>query len=346
MINPNVAVVLLNYNGAHYLRQFMPSVVSIQYPHYSIWVIDNASTDDSCAFLEENFPQVNIIRLQKNYGFAEGYNHGLKQIEAEFYFLLNNDMMVDKCCIQSAMDLFRENASIHIIQSKIRSYLHPENFDYAGAAGGWLDALGYPFCRGRILEYNEKDSGQYDSAVPVNWASGGCMFIRAATFHELGGFYGYLFMQNEDIDLCWRAWMNGYEVYACPDSVVYHVGAGSLAWHDPKKTFFTFRSNLIMLARNFPLAKLCWLLPLRFVLDWLAAFRFLLIGKPAVGSAIFKSQFAFLKWLLFLPADKGQPKYANRRGVPPKGYYKGSILWQYFIKGKRRFSAIVQPIRR
>ncbi|MEL6945748.1 MAG: riboflavin kinase, partial [Bacteroidota bacterium] len=231
----NVAVVILNYNGRNHLEEFLPSVLQTTYANVDIYIADNGSTDDSIAFLEANFPDVKIIRLSQNYGFAEGYNQALKEVESDYYTLLNSDVEVTPNWIEPIMELMERDSTIAICQPKILSYRKKKYFEHAGAAGGWMDRLSYPFCRGRLFDTVERDSGQYDTTQEIFWASGAAFFIRKKLFHEIGGFEGSFFAHLEEIDLCWRIKRAGYKVMVRPKSVVYHLGGGSLNYGNPRK---------------------------------------------------------------------------------------------------------------
>ena len=227
-MNPLVSIVILNWNGHKYLEQFLPSVLSSTYSNYEVVVIDNASTDGSVSFLETNYSQIRIISLDRNFGFAKGYNEGLKQVQAEYYILLNSDVEVEKDWIEPAITLMQFNKNIAACQPKLLQFHNKRMFEYAGAAGGWLDYLGYPFAMGRVFDVCEQDNGQYDEQQPIFWASGAAMFVRASVYHQLGGLDEYFFAHQEEIDLCWRMQLAGYKIFSCPQSVVYHVGGGTL----------------------------------------------------------------------------------------------------------------------
>lgn len=334
---PHIAIAILNYNGLKYLKEYLPLVLATTYQNKSVWVIDNQSTDGSISFLQQNYPFVKTIVNTGNLGFAEGYNQGLQNIKADYYLLLNSDVEVTTGFIEPVLEMMENNKDIAFAQPKIRWLRQRELFDYAGAAGGTIDGLGYPFCRGRILENVEVDEGQYDNNVPTFWASGACLFARVDVYKKLGGMYGFFYMQNEEIDLCWRAQNLGYKVFACGQSIIYHLGGGSLEWDNPQKTFYTFRNNLILNTRNMPIGRLFWLLPIRFMLDITAALRYILMGKGNIGAAVAKGWWAFLKWLLFYK-DKQWPA---KRGLQNcAGVFHGSIVWNYFIKKKRKYSKL------
>ena len=329
---PKVAVVILNYNGEKHLQQFLPSVIKYSQGHRII-VADNASTDRSLVLLREAFPEVEVLELKENYGFAGGYNRALKFIDAKYYLLLNSDVEVTIGWLDPLLQLMESFPEIAACQPKIRAYQQPAYFEYAGGAGGFLDVLGYPFCRGRIFETLEEDKGQYNEIVPVFWASGACMFIRKKTFEEAGGFDASFFAHMEEIDLCWRIHRLGYKVYACPESTVYHLGGGTLAKNNPRKTFLNFRNSLWMLYKNSSTADLFWKLPLRLTLDLVAALQFILKGQQFNAGAVLKAQFAF--WAN-LPERK-EKKAKRKNNIP---LYKGFILWDYYGKNRNKFSQL------
>ena len=328
----SIAIVILNYNGAHYLRKVLPSVIRHS-PGQRVIVADNASEDDSVSILQKEFPEVEIIQLPQNFGFAGGYNEALKEVESKYFLLLNSDVEVTAGWLDPMLRLLEDFPEIAACQPKILSWHQQETFEYAGASGGYLDILGYPFCRGRIFDTLEKDEGQYNEAVPVFWASGACMLIRAGVFRKAGGFDPHFFAHMEEIDLCWRIHRSGYKVFVCPESVVFHVGGGTLAKDNPRKTFLNFRNSLWMLYKNSSAAELRWKLPTRFALDLLAALQFLIKGKPFIAKAVLESQYAFWR---FRPSLSGRAK-AESENAP---VYKGVILWDYFGRRKRKFSEL------
>jgi GT2 family glycosyltransferase len=339
IVSPKVAIVILNWNGRNYLQQFLPSVLQSSYDNKEVIVADNASTDDSVQFVQQNFPQVKIISLQKNFGFAQGYNEALKSVQSEYYVLLNSDVEVGAGWIEPVIELMEKNKTIGAAQPKILSYTNKELFEYAGAAGGWIDYLGYPFARGRVFDTCEKDEGQYDDAVAVFWASGAAMFVRSDAYKKLNGLDNYFFAHMEEIDFCWRLQLAGYSVYACPQSKVYHVGAGTLKKDSKKKIFLNFRNNLIMLAKNLPLSQSIWKIPLRVLLDVVSAFKFLFSGQPVYFLAILKAHFAFIYWVLF---KRKESVFSGAIKIKPPGWFDQSVVWKYFISGKKTFAEIVK----
>jgi len=337
-LQPSVAIVILNFNGRNYLERFLPSVLASTYAHKKVIVADNASTDDSIHFIKAHFPSVEILLNTQNDGFAGGYNWALKHVEADYYVLLNSDVEVTPNWIEPIIDLMESDAAIAACQPKLLSYHQPQYFEYAGACGGWIDALGYPFSRGRIFDVLEKDEHQYDDIQQIFWATGAAMFIRSKVFHAMHGFDDSFFAHMEEIDLCWRIQLAGYKIYVQPQSQVYHVGAGTLP-RGGRKVFLNFRNNLMMLSRNLPFSEKWWKLPFRYILDGISAWKGLLNGDVAFFKAIVKAHIAVITWWL-----KGEKQYsANRKPIKKlDGVYSGTIVWQHFIKGKRYFKEIIK----
>ena len=332
------AIVILNWNGKKFLEQFLPSVLQTTYKPLQCIVADNASTDDSVAFVKANYPEIRIIQNAQNWGFAKGYNEALKQVDADYYVILNSDVEVSPGWLEPMVELLDNDKTIAACQPRILSYHEKNRFEYAGAAGGWIDRYGYPFCRGRVFDVTEEDLGQYNTSEPICWASGAALFIRSAVFHQLEGFDEYFFAHQEEIDLCWRIQLAGYKIYACPSSIVWHVGGGTLQKDNPKKTFLNFRNNLVMLAKNLPLLKKITVMPVRFFLDLTTALRGLLSGQPGYFAAVLKAHFHFIGWALFRRQKRWKPitKKTHIDGWLPK-----SIVWQFFVKKKKTFSEIV-----
>jgi GT2 family glycosyltransferase len=331
---PHIAIAILNYNGRHFFDEFLPSVLQQQYPDFSVWVIDNASTDDSVAYLQQHYPQVKLISNPWNGGFAAGYNMGLSKIVANYWLLLNSDVKVTPHFLMPLVQSMLGYPNTAFVQPKILQYPEGELFEYAGAAGGYIDRLGYPFCRGRLFDTLEKDDGQYNDETEVFWGSGAALLVKREAFEKTGGFYGYFFMHNEEIDLCWRARNLGWKVVFNGQSTVSHLGGGSLKKDNPRKTYFNFRNNLVMNARNQPLLALICILPLRFLLDTAASVQMLLQGQTNNAIGVMKAWIHFLGWLV-VPAESKWPKHrgwGNKSGV-----FHGSIVWQYFVRKKQRF---------
>ena len=336
-LKPFVSIVILNYNGVKYLQQFLPSVLATQYENYEVVVADNGSTDDSLLFLKNHFPTVKILTSSTNEGFAGGYNWALKNIQADYYVLLNSDVEVTPNWITPMIDLLSNDNNIAACQPKLLSQKDPELFEYAGAAGGWIDSMGYPFSRGRIFDICEKDQGQYDNNETIFWASGAAMMIRSNVFHELKGFDESFFAHQEEIDLCWRIQLKGYKIYCCPAAIVYHVGAGTLP-RGGRKVFLNFRNNLIMLCKNLPFSELVWKLPFRLGLDAISAWKGLFSGDTYFFTAIVKAHFALIGFILSGKVKRtASPKLLKNLN----GVYNGSLVLQYFIKKKQYFNKIV-----
>ena len=336
---PSVAIVILNWNGRSFLEKFLPSVTATVYPNFRIIVADNASTDDSILFLEKNYPSLEIIVLEQNFGFARGYNEALKKITADYYVLLNSDVEVTPGWLPPLIELLEKDERTAACQPKILNYNQKELFEYAGAAGGWIDAYGYAFARGRLFDVCEKDTGQYDSIQPIFWATGAALVIKSKTFHQLNGFDGYFFAHMEEIDLCWRLQLAGYKLFCCPQSIVYHVGGGTLPKGASKKTFLNYRNNIIMLAKNLPWKEKWWKVPFRLALDQVSALKVLLQGDFGYFRAVIKAHLAFFYWVLFIKKKGVDGRKPLKR---LDGVYNGSIVQQYFLNKKRFFSQVVQ----
>lgn len=335
---PSVAVVILNWNGKSFLEKFLPPVLDSTYNNLNIIIADNASDDDSIDFLKKNYPSIKVLLSNTNEGFAKGYNAALKQVSADYYVLLNNDVEVTSAWIEPVISLMESNEKIAACQPKILSYNRKTTFEYAGACGGFIDKLGYPFTRGRIFETCETDSGQYDNAMQTFWATGAALFVRAKVFHELNGFDEFFFAHQEEIDLCWRMQRKGYIIYVVPSSVVYHVGGGTLAMGNRKKVYLNFRNNLIMMTKNLPVAEIIWKIPLRIFLDITAAFRFLIDGNFGTFISIASAHLHYILWIF---SRKKEEKFSKIKMKNIISVYDGSIVWQYFIRKKKTFSEII-----
>ena len=328
-MNKKIAVVILNWNGAKLLEQFLPSVIAYS-EEATIYVADNASTDNSILLIEDQFPSVKIIRNNANYGFANGYNIALQNIEEPYYALVNSDIEVTKNWLTPIITLFEKEENTGIIQPKILDYKNKELFEYAGAAGGFIDKYGYPFCRGRIFETLEKDNQQYDDEKEIFWASGACFFIRKEIYRKLNGFDADFFAHQEEIDLCWRAFNLGYISKYIGKSVVYHVGGATLNQGNPKKTFLNFRNSLLMLVKNLPKRKLFPIIFIRLVLDGIAGIQFIFKGKFSHCFAILKAHFYFYHLIII--------NLKKRDKTQREDYYQTkSIVYDYFIKKKKYF---------
>ena len=337
---PSVAIVILNWNGKQFLQQFLPSVLATTYGNCRVIIADNSSTDNSVIFLKENFPGVEVISLSQNFGFAKGYNEALKQVNCEYYVLLNSDVEVKQDWLEPIISMMEGTKLISACQPKILSYHSKSQFEYAGAAGGWIDSFGYPFSRGRIFDVCEEDQAQYDSIQKIFWASGAAMVVRSKLFHQMGGFDEYFFAHQEEIDLCWRMQLAGYKIYSCPQSIVYHVGGGTLPKGNSRKTFLNFRNNQIMLAKNLPLSEKWWKIPFRLMLDQLTAWKGLLSGDVGYFAAIIKAHLAFVYWIFF--GKKKKFIYSKKKLNKLDGAYNGNIAWQHFYKKKNFFSEIIK----
>ncbi|MFI5171393.1 MAG: glycosyltransferase family 2 protein [Chitinophagales bacterium] len=341
---PVVALVILSWNGKKFLEQFLLSIVKLTYQPLDIYIADNASTDDSIAFIKQNFPSIHIISLKNNEGFAKGYNIALKEVVADYYFLVNQDVEVTENCIEPLLELMESDMNIAACQPKILSFNNRDQFEYAGAAGGYLDKFGYVFCRGRIFGSLENNESQYQQTEEIFWASGAAFFIRAELFKRFKGFDGDFVAHMEEIDLCWRLKRAGYKIMYVPDSVVYHVGGGSLASGNPHKTYLNYRNNLFMMFKNYESSELIWKLPVRIGFENAAFFKSLFERKWGEAFAIFRADWHFaisLPFQLKKRFDNWRIYHRNRIDVSrvrKKGYYGKSIVWQYFINKKRKFT--------
>ena len=327
-----IAVVILNWNGTKLLEQFLPSVIQHS-AEAEIYLADNASTDNSIAFVKANFPTIKIIQNDDNYGFAKGYNSAMQNVEEDYYCLLNSDVEVTENWLKHILTCFENEPQTAIIQPKLLDYKQKTHFEYAGAAGGFIDKFGYPFCRGRIFDTVEKDNGQYNDAIPIFWASGACFFIRKEVFRKLNGFDADFFAHQEEIDLCWRANNLGYTIKYISKSVVYHVGGATLKDSNPKKTFLNFRNSLLMLTKNLPFEQLFPILFIRLCLDGIAGIQFIFKGKLNHFFAIIKAHFSFYALI--------NKTLKKRKGKTSKRYYHtNSIVYRYFIKNGKVFDEI------
>jgi len=318
-----IAVVILNWNGIVLLEKFLPSVVQNS-PEATIYVADNASTDASISFITTHFPSIKIIENKSNLGFANGYNEALKSVDAELYALVNSDVEVTENWLDPIIQTFANEPKTAIVQPKILDYKRKEYFEYAGAAGGFIDQYGYPYCRGRIFDTLEKDNGQYDDDTEIFWASGACFFIRSAVYKELNGFDGEFFAHQEEIDLCWRAINEGHVIKYNSQSVVFHLGGATLQQGNPTKTFLNFRNSLLMLIKNLPKEKIFRILIIRMILDGVAAFQFLAQGKPKHFLAVLKAHWSFYGFF--------NTNYKKRNKFQTLQYYNlKSIVFCYYI---------------
>ncbi len=330
------AIVILNYNGEKLLSQFLPSVLEHS-TGAEIIVADNASTDQSISLLKESFPQVRLIQLDKNYGFCGGYNRAFQQVQADYFVLLNSDVEVTANWLTPMTQLLDANPLIASVQPKILSFHQRGNFEHAGAGGGFIDSLGFPFCRGRIFDHIEEDIGQYNDEVPVFWTSGACMMIRSKAYFTFGGFDEDFFAHMEEIDLCWKLHRTNQSVYYCGKSTVYHVGAGTLGYGNPRKVFLNFRNGLSLVFKHFTPGEMLYKLPLRLSLDWLAAVFFILKGQPANCLAVLRAHIAFVKSI----SNSRQKRSAVQHQYPVyqrNTIKRGLIVFDYYIRGKKKLT--------
>jgi GT2 family glycosyltransferase len=337
----NTAVVILNWNGKKFLEQFLPALVEhTAAPDVSLIVADNGSSDGSEDFVRQNYPHIRWMGLDKNYGFTGGYNRALQQVEATYYVLLNSDVEVTKNWLSPLTALLDNNPEIAVCTPKIKSFAHRHRFEYAGAAGGFIDKYGFPFCRGRILNHTEEDHGQYDTVRPVFWASGACLVVRSELYHRLNGLDDDFFAHMEEIDFCWRVQQLGYAVVCCPQSEVFHVGGGTLSQEAPFKLYLNYRNSLYMLYKNLPDASRSSILLRRFCIDAISSVIYCLQGKFASFAALWKGYFHFWKHKKAM-RQKRLPEH-NRK---VSGVYARSIVMGAFLsKKKRLFSAVEDAV--
>lgn len=335
-----IAIVILNWNGAKLFTDFLPSVIeNSKGENIEIIIADNGSTDNSVTFIQQNFPSVKIIELEKNYGFAEGYNQALKQVKANYFILINSDIKVTPNWIEPCFRQFEADKKLAAIQPKILSYNQRKLFEHAGAAGGFIDKFGYPFCRGRILNRVETDEKQYNKSTSIFWASGACMFVRAEVFKNEGGFDGDFWAHMEEIDLCWRLKNKGFRIAYEPKSVVYHLGGGTLSYGSPMKIYLNFRNNLWMLFKNLPPEKFKRIFFARMILDGVAGIKFLLGLNFKEFWAVVKAHSAFYKNIPKLLRKRKEIQKQIKVKDHPETYSK-SIMWKFFIQKKRKFSEL------
>lgn len=337
MMEPSVAVVILNWNGQKLLEKFLPGIVLSQYKNLQMIVGDNASTDNSLAFVEQHYPQIRIIKNDRNYGFAEGYRKVLSQVKADYYVLLNSDVEVPPNWIAPVVAQMEADPLIAVAQPKIKWQKNKVQFEYAGAAGGFLDLHGFPFCRGRLFDTVEMDNGQYDDGAEIFWASGAALFIKSKLWEEVGGLDPDFFAHMEEIDLCWRLKNLGYKVVFCPNAEVYHVGGGTLNSNNPYKTYLNFRNNLIILQKNLPLGDAYFRIFVRICIDFIAWLHFLAQGKVAFALAVSKAHCHFFL-AIFKNAKKRTGRQINFQAHA--GQYPSSIVYAYFVKKVRFFSEL------
>ena len=323
-----VAVIILNYNGQHLLEQFLP-VVTERSENAAIVVADNKSTDESVVFLKEKFPSVELIELDKNYGFAGGYNKSLKQVDAVYYVLLNSDIEVTHNWLRPMVRFMEINPEYASCQPKIKDYKNRGKFEYAGACGGFIDSMGYPYCRGRMFDSTETDSGQYDDQTDIFWSSGACMMIRSEDFHRVNGFDKSFFAHMEEIDLCWRLQSLGRKIKVVPESVVFHVGGGTLSYQSSLKTYLNFRNGLKLLLRNLSVRQLFIKIPVRFMLDWIAMVVFLMQGSGKHAASVLKAHLFVIRNLAGI--IKSRTCTSELPG-------KKLIAWDYYVLKRKKYS--------
>ncbi len=328
------AVVILNWNGKQLLEQFLPSIVNYNEGDTEIYVADNASTDDSINFVKANFPSVKIVVNNENGGYAKGYNDALQHIQADIYCLINSDIEVTPNWLQPIIEVFENEPNTAIIQPKLLDFKNKEKFEYAGAGGGFVDYFGYPYCRGRVFNFLEKDNGQFDDISEIFWASGACFFIRSEVFHKLNGFDEHYFAHQEEIDLCWRSQNEGYDVKYVGASTVYHVGGATLQESNPRKTFLNFRNSLFTILKNVPRKNLIQVIFIRLVLDGIAGLKFILELRPVHTWSVLKAHLSFYKNL--------RKFIKKRRQIQRKSNYSihTSVVWQHFVLGKTEFKKL------
>jgi len=334
-----LAIVILNWNGSAMMKKYLPSVVKYS-SEAQVIVADNASTDDSLEVLAKEFPSVRTIVLDKNWGFAEGYNKALAQVDAEYYLLLNSDVRVEEGWLNAMIDYMRQNPDVAACQPKLLSDANPKLFEYAGACGGFIDRYGYPYCRGRVFNTVEADRGQYDTVMEVLWASGACLMIRSEDYWKAGGLDSRFFAHNEEIDLCWRLNIMGRRVVCVPKSRVYHLGGGTLPKGNPRKTYLNFRNNLTMLYKNLPDTELKKVMKMRRYLDYLAAVQMLILGR-SLGDfkAVLRARADFQKWIHDFEKDRTKIQRNRKEDYIP-GKTTFSLLWQYYVHGIKVFGKL------
>lgn len=320
------------------LRQYLPTVLNYSRDEATVYVADNASTDDSLDLLQREFPECRTVVLDRNWGFADGYNKALRQIDAEYFLLLNSDIEVTHHWLTPLIEFMDVHPEVAACQPKLLSIYNKDMFEYAGASGGYIDNFGYPFCRGRLFDVVEEDNGQYDYATEILWATGAALMIRSKDYWEVGGLDGRFFAHNEEIDLCWRLCIRGRKIYCLPESYVYHVGGGTLPKSNPMKTFLNFRNNLTMLYKNLPDQELQHVMRWRWFLDYLAAWETLILNRNwGDFKAIYRARRAFKRWRKDFDADRQQIQASRvAQRVPER--YSFSLLWQYYAKGRKHFS--------
>jgi GT2 family glycosyltransferase len=333
---PSVAIAILNWNGKKFLESLLPQLQQLTYANYTVYVIDNKSSDNSIAYIQSAHRYVKVIELDGNYGFAGGYNKGLKLMNEDYYLMINSDVEVPPSFIEPLVNMMERDTNIASSQPKLLSLRDHTLLEHGGAAGGMIDFLGYPLCRGRIFDASEIDKGQYDQETEIFWASGACCMVRREAYWKVNGMYNFFFMHSEEIDMCWRFIAEGYKVKYCPGSYIYHLGGGTLSHQSPRKTYLNFRNNIIMCFRNSPWYVNLWMMPVRLFLDLVAALRFLMNDWNNC-KAVLLAYKDFIKWLMF---EK------NKFPVKKKALWcipfvlKTSVAWQYYINNIRAFNKL------
>lgn len=337
-----VAVVILNYNGVEHIKQFLPTVIRhTQSEDTEIYIADNGSTDLSVEVIKNDFPTVHLIKLEKNFGFAEGYNKALRDIKAEYLMLLNSDVEVTENWLPLLVDYLDKNPDTAACQPKIRSYRKRDYFEHAGASGGFIDKYGFPFCRGRVFAHIEQDNGQYDDIINIFWATGACMLIRSECFNKVGGFDGSFFAHMEEIDLCWRLRSRGYKIACIPQSLVYHVGGATLSYESPFKIYLNFRNSLLMLYKNLPENNIRKILFMRFFFDYAAALQMLVTRQFKNFSMVFKARRDYKKMRPDCMDNRKENLLHTTIYTIPEVYQKSTVI-QYFLKGKKTFALLMK----
>lgn len=334
---PSVAVVILNWNGKALLEKFLPKILATEYENLQVVVGDNGSTDDSIAMLAENFPDVTVLTNDVNYGFAGGYNRILERVTADYFILLNSDVEVTPNWITPVIRLMESDDDIAAAQPKIKAYHFRKQFEYAGAAGGFLDHFGFPFCRGRLFNVYEEDNGQYNDSCEIFWASGAACFVKSRFWQETIGLDADLFAHMEEIDLCWRLKNLGHKIMYCADSEVFHIGGGTLQTENPFKTYLNFRNNLIIMQKNLPPCEAFFRITVRIFIDFIAWWHFLLTGKPKFTWAVSKAHWHFFT---SIPITNKKRRNYQKPYLSNTGVYGGSIVWDFFVRKIKRFSQL------
>ena len=333
-----VAVLVLNWNGRTLLQQFLPSWLAHTPDYADLIIVDNGSTDDSVSFLQEHYRDVHLLAFEENLGFAGGYNRAIEELDYQTVILLNSDVELTSGWLDQPMQLLNSSPEIAAVQPTLRAQRSPKDFEYAGAAGGFIDRLGYPFCRGRIFDTIEEDQGQYADSVDLFWASGACLIIRRAVYREVGGLDTLFFAHQEEIDLCWRLNARGWRIVSAPQSIVYHIGGASLSADSPRKVFLNFRNNLLMIYKNLPAPTLHRVLFARMILDLVAMLVYLLRLRPGQAASVLKGWRCFLIKRQRYESTRQENLKKTVRPISPELMKPYSLLFQYYFKGRKRYS--------